>query len=382
MTAITHEAEAQRQHARYRIPLKCEIENRTLEVRDWSLGGAAVQGDVSGLKPKRIVKAKLVFPFDAFGMNLDVDAEVMRMDKEKGVAGLRFVNLSRQQANVLRFVIDAYVSGEVVTAGDIIEVSARHGEAQSRLTPEERIGMARRIGRFGGSLVRYTALGVCSLLLLGFLGLSLQDRLLTVRANSAVVTTDMVVLPAPYGGSVGFLSDQTQLKHGDPVAAIETVDGKSVFLNSPCDCVVHRRYASAGDYLTLGAPVVALRRADARPYIAAFVPFDRALQIMGGWRADVLLADGVRVKDAGLQFTPADDRREGAQLTKVIVNIDEELAGARLGQPARVTFEMPLLAGVEQHLPRSLLSLLGLEPGKKSDSQLASEPKPTSSPKL
>ena len=44
MRQIVHEAETQRQHARYKLPLKVFFKGKLYKVADWSVGGIGIVG--------------------------------------------------------------------------------------------------------------------------------------------------------------------------------------------------------------------------------------------------------------------------------------------------------------------------------------------------
>src|SRR5215210_6143831 len=48
---VVHEAEAQRQHARYRLPARVRVNGTTYTIHDWSVGGFSIADIDSDLKP-------------------------------------------------------------------------------------------------------------------------------------------------------------------------------------------------------------------------------------------------------------------------------------------------------------------------------------------
>src|SRR5688572_11685179 len=98
---ITHEAERERQHARYRIPISVGIHDRIYQVRDWSVGGFSVEGTPPKIQGK-IFHPVFVFRFDAMSVHLKLSAELI-WQNSKG-AGFRFQDLNSQQLSVLRYI--------------------------------------------------------------------------------------------------------------------------------------------------------------------------------------------------------------------------------------------------------------------------------------
>jgi mannuronan synthase len=359
MSQVAHEAEVQRQHTRYRIPLRCELGGTTFEVNDWSIGGLSLKDPPADLRIGHKEALKLSFPFSDYAIGISVDAEPRYIDGANKRAGLKFVNVTRRQADVLRFMIDAYLSGEVVEAKDLIEVSARRNEARARAVPEaEAPATVRgRVSRGMGRAVRFGAAGLGGLVLLGFIGTGLYERLFVVPAQSAIVTTDLLTVPAPLGGSVAFLAQTGSVKRGEPVAAVESLDGKSSILASPCDCDVQVRFASLGDFVTPGVPIISLRRQESKPYVAAFVPRDQIMRIYDSATARVVLTNGRQFTEKKMRVVPANEQSAHApgsnELVKVIIDLSDEADfRGMIGQPARVFFE----TGMNPSITKSLIS--------------------------
>jgi alginate biosynthesis protein Alg44 len=353
MSDISHEAEVQRQHTRYRIPMRCELRGTQYEVADWSIGGFGLASVSDELKAGRLEPVRISFPFGDYSLTMTMDTEVRYVDVAKGRAGFKFVNATRRQIDVLRFVIDAYLSGEVVDARDVIEVSARRNEAQARPVPaiEAPATLKGKVSQISGRVVRLGVAAAAGIVLTAFVGTSLYDRLLVVPARSAIVTTDLVTVPSPVGGSVAFLAQAETVKRGEPLAALETIDGKSNMVASPCDCLVQVRYAVMGDFVTAGMPMISLRRQDAKPYVAAFVPRDQIMRIYDGATARVVLTNGQQITDTQIRVVPANEQNASApgsnELIKVVVDLPAGTdAARRIGEPAKVFFE----AGLQKSL--------------------------------
>lgn len=338
--AISHEAEVQRQHVRMRVPIECTIGGQKVEVIDWSVAGLGVANADKSWAVGHILPVAITFPFSQFGLNIDTDAEVRHIDPRNRRAGLRFVNMTPRQTNMLRFVLDAVVSGELVDAGDVIEVAARHNQAQSRSRVHSDPKPAHPIGHGIKRGLQFAAAGVASAVLLGFVVGSVYDRLFVIPAKSAVITADLVTVPATVNGNVGFVADGKSVARGEPVAAIESSDGKVTLINSPCDCVVQNRVALAGDFVNAGSPLVSLRRKETKPYVAAFISQEDAIRIIDGATVTVVLANGRSIAPSNPRLIPASDGAVfGGEFMKIVLEMQDALDVAEIGQPARVYFE-------------------------------------------
>ena len=119
---LVHESEAQRQHARVRLPgqLELSVAGGTGVVRmplyDLSFGGAsflAGSGKVAQFKPGLTTAGQIVVSVDGIAITVPVTLQVISADAASGRVGVRFQNLGSKQVAALRQLINAYLAGEV-----------------------------------------------------------------------------------------------------------------------------------------------------------------------------------------------------------------------------------------------------------------------------
>src|SRR5918994_3212959 len=204
MTRITHEAEVQRQHPRYRLPVKCIHNGAQLAVVDISVGGLGLRTGSLDAKLGQVLDLTLAFPFSGYELTLPINAEVRYVASEHNRIGLRFVDVSPRQHSLLRFILDAYLAGEVVEAGDVLDVVSRRNEGKTREVPPrpQPQGIVANLAHRGRSAAGYIGIGAATLLLVGFIGTSLFDRFYLIPAQSAQITADLVSVPAPSNGQL------------------------------------------------------------------------------------------------------------------------------------------------------------------------------------
>lgn len=184
MTKITHEAEVQRHHPRYRIPVRCIMNGTQVSVVDVSVGGIGLRTGAIDVKPGRVLELTLIFPFSGYELSLPINAEVRYVAEEHSRVGLRFVDVSPRQHNLLRFILDSYLAGEVVDAGDILDVSSRRNEGKTREVPQRPRpqGILAHLSHHGRSAAGYIGIGAATMLLLGFIGMGLFERMYIIPA--------------------------------------------------------------------------------------------------------------------------------------------------------------------------------------------------------
>ena len=126
---IVHETEVHRQHVRLKIPIQVEIDGIRHQVDDWSVGGLAVESVLTSRKPDERFWVRLIFPFEEFELTMRREARMVYVDQGHGRFGCDFLAVSERHAEVLRYLVDAYLAGELVSAGDLLQARARGNTA-------------------------------------------------------------------------------------------------------------------------------------------------------------------------------------------------------------------------------------------------------------
>src|SRR3712207_216735 len=117
---IVHEAELHRQHGRPRIPMVVEIDGTRFGADDWSMGGFGVSGPITSRQPGERFPVRLIFPFEDFELTLRLDGQMVYVLPEIPRFGGRFLALSQGQAALFRYLVAAYLSGELVSGRDVL----------------------------------------------------------------------------------------------------------------------------------------------------------------------------------------------------------------------------------------------------------------------
>lgn len=284
-TQIVHEAEVHRQHVRLRIPIAIEIDGTRYVVDDWSMGGVGVASLITSRQPGERFPARLIFPLEDFEIALRLDCQMVYVEPDLPRFGCRFLALSQGQVSLFRYLVDAYLSGEIVSGGDVLAVAGRDNSAEGRsqnpafnpFLAEESTG--RRWRRYVGyALVLAIGVGLAA-----FVGMGVQDRLLTVATDTAVIEAPLYRLKAPTGGTLAAAVQPDAILHtGDPVARITPNGGQAVTVVSPCECSVHEWMVDPGQFAQEGDPVVVLVAVDRPLVVRAQVPWDKAKNLKVG----------------------------------------------------------------------------------------------------
>jgi len=346
--SITHEAASQRQHLRLRLPIAATIDGQDYPVGDWSVGGLRVSEFHHDVVVGQVFPVSLRFAFEGFDMTFDADAEVRHHDPLAGVIGLCFAEMTPQRLAILHYVIDAYLSGEVVSAGDVLQVVHRDNSARMRAAalPEQQRSRGQALLDAIKRNVGLALIACAGIALAIYIVANLYTRTFIVSGDGAIVSPQGQIVRAPGAGVlVGF-----QVRPGDLVepgavlATLERVDGRVTNLTSGCLCVVGERLAQLGENLAKAAPVISLAPLGGTTRATLVVRLKDIRKVEIGdpvainFFNDTTTAMG-RVERVDLPgFTdPTKLQRTGLQVPElagtVTVRFNREVPVARIGQP-------------------------------------------------
>jgi alginate biosynthesis protein Alg44 len=286
---IVHESEVHRQHVRLKIPIQVEIDGVRYQVDDWSVGGFGVESVMSSRQPGERFAIRLIFPFEEFEMIMRLDARMVYVDQDHGRFGCAFMGMTKEHAEIFRYLVDAYLAGEVVSAGDILQVRGRDNTAPARIQPVyepdlEEDSWAAKLRRYGA----FAGFGLAGLALIAAIFFGLKERYFTIAANSAVIEAPVVEIRAPVSGRlISALEPGERVFDGTLLGTIQGLDGTIVTLESPCDCLVLEQLALSGQHYQVGDDLVALVETDAPLMVRAQMPLEQAERLEVGDRAEI-----------------------------------------------------------------------------------------------
>jgi alginate biosynthesis protein Alg44 len=285
---VIHESEVHRQHLRLKIPIQVELDGVRYQVDDWSAGGFGVESVMTARQPGERFPVKLIFPFEDFDMTMRFDVRMVYCDQDHGRFGCAFLGLSQAQSQVFRYLVDAYLAGEVVSAGDLLQLRARDGAATARLE-----AAYARVTEPPPPwpLKRYAAwigFGIAGLGLLILAGLGIEERYVRGVTASAVVEAPVIRLRAPIAGRLTTtVTGGARVAPGTALGTLTGFDGTAVPLDSPCDCTVLEQSGLDGQAYPVGASLFALVDADRPLLIRARLPLPETEGLHAGDRVEI-----------------------------------------------------------------------------------------------
>ncbi|QXI40268.1 PilZ domain-containing protein [Pseudomonas xantholysinigenes] len=324
---IVHEAIDERQYVRTRMNARVRLSGSGREpfeadLQDISLGGIGLL-HTAPLTIGALYDASIQLRLNQ--VDLSIDGKVRIVSQRGQEVGAQFVDLDAQKRDILRYLISAYLSGEIADINGLFNVMQRenyikerkHKQAHAR-TPGE------RLKALAGTAL-YTAAGLAALGFVGYKGYLLFFR---IPALQATVATNAQVISMPDNGYVKYLlpAGATEVQAGQPLASISTqlatqlntpadikaladlapadmqaLLGRATFetvINSPCDCQVYYPSPPLDGFGYKAAPMMHLLPKDQGLFVRANVPFDK-------------LADVSRVRSVDLQVFGLDQHYSG-----------------------------------------------------------------------
>ncbi|WP_372768756.1 HlyD family efflux transporter periplasmic adaptor subunit [Pseudoalteromonas sp.] len=293
---VTHEAEHNRQHIRFRIPATLCINEHTFLTTDWSVSGLSIDEFPLHLGQESHISGHLIFNFGDYDFRVKVNVEKVRYDIESAHYAGRFSELSNQTVSLLHYLINAYLSGEVVTAGDLLAIAKQQQGVTKDLDKRlevERTGAEAFIfntKRFLGHVL-YSAIIIG---LLWFISFTIYNRAYVVESNKVDISYDEISLRSPSDGLFEFQlkPEQSKLKKGDIIATIKRVNGGVIAIESPCECDLSDVFSQTGVFVSQGEKLISLRPLDYKTSVTALIPLENVNKITTGDNAIVRFSDG------------------------------------------------------------------------------------------
>lgn len=305
---MVHESEAQRQHARIRIPGSLTLGGRSeglFRLNDLSAGGLSFIGPRERYAVGDRLEGELAFRMDGVSFSIPIRLQVANIDVPSQRIGCFFRELGPREIAILRQLITAHLAGEVVTVDDMLSTLSRDNFVRSRKAPavNERMGLFARARALLWTLLVFV-LGCAAF---GLAALKVYDLIFVTHAAAAKIAAPTYTVPMPRDGTFfSLVPADGVVRKGQPLGSLETgmldvlpngpgglhlsADELSQLLGtslkgtitSPCDCKVIKRYALDTQYANHNDPLFELLPTGAVPYVVARFHYDAIANLKPG----------------------------------------------------------------------------------------------------
>lgn len=352
------------------------IDDALYPLIDWSTGGIAIrsEGHLYRIGDRRLLELEI--DLDDYAVNLDLDGEVVNRTSDR--TGWRFVNPTDTQRQVLRALTQATTGGTAAAfprdRGGGRPAAAIAGAPRPR-------PRGRRRGRpnLVAALAAFPFNAVVILAVAGAIILAVNEGELPevdlagpagsvptatstpapaaapagpITAEHAAVAVERVALTAPLGGIVleWAMAPGGSIARGEPLVSLavgEADAARSEAVLSPCDCILARVLAVAGESVAEGGDLALLYESGVEAHVQALFapssapypgdPVTVTLTYTGEVRDGVVDRVGRRDEPGDFIGLPQSVFADNPADVFAVVRTDPGLPPALAGDPAEVT---------------------------------------------
>lgn len=386
---VVHESETQRQFVRARLPATLELRDAgTYRVRDLSVGGLAFHHEDAGFRRGDKLSGTLSVDFESIAISIPVAFVVGRVGDDT-CAG-EFDDLDPEALASLRHLISAYLSGEIIGAGDVVHTLNRENFTSARGGGKGGPGGMGRTAR-ARAYIGTAASFVIGVFALSYVASNLYDLLFVTSSSVAEVEGASYSITMPREGTFrSLVAEGKMVEKGAPLGTFETpmleiVRNEALAANlspdrvkellentvrgtvtSPCNCRVQRQFTGDGQFVAKGQPVFRLVDMDEEPVVIARFGYKRMGELQPGRSVRVSVSGTDRNLNG--QITRVSHARGAASsgaILEVEIKTEQPLSPELISRPAQVTMMTP------SFMPR--LDALGPDPLPKNLAMASSE---------
>lgn len=371
---VVHESEAQRQHARVKIPARLRYLTRHREraearTLDLSAGGFSFTSERQTVQVGDYYKGRLQFQLDSIDLNIDIEFQVRSVDANSGRVGCQFHNLKPREIATLRYLISAHLSGELVSVGDLLSTLQRENFTKARRNGGAGSGMG-VLGRL--KAVSFSlAIFLVGLAAFGYIFKSIYGLYFVTHAQSALVDVPSLQVTMPREGTVqSLVGPDGVMEKGAPIASfsatmlemlkghltdeqltpanIEELFGKQMkgTLTSPCNCKVARQLVADGQFAGKGEVIFELVPQDTQATVMASFPYRNLAQARPGTQVTFWLAGEDEPRSGKIVSSSLHQGGLSADI-RAQIQPDQPLPSSYAGQPVELIIDRgPSLAWV------------------------------------
>lgn len=370
---VVHESEAQRQHARVKLPGRLRYSNsqrERVDVRllDVSAGGFSFASERTAHKVGDFHRGQLQFQLESMVLGLDMEFQVNSVNPEQGRVGCQFHSLGPRETAALRHLISAHLAGELVNVGEVLHILQRENFTKAR-----KAGAGSGMGWFGRlrAVSFSAAIFLVGLAAFGYIGKSIYGLYFVTHAQSAQVSLPALQVTMPREGSVQSLVQPDGIvEKGAPIATfttsmLEMLKGhlgeeqlepsqiEKLFaremqgtLTSPCNCKVARQLVADGQFAGKGEVIFELVPQDTQATVMASFPYRNLAQARPGTQVTFWLAGEDEPRSGKIVSSSLHQGGLSADI-RAQIQPDQPLPSSYAGQPVELIIDRgPSLAWV------------------------------------
>ena len=260
---IVHESELTRQHARYKIPAKIEIEGKLYKLYDWSVSGCSIL-DLPEKYFKKFITGEIIFVFDDFETRVkDIKLEIITKKNVEGMVayGARFTDITPQQISILNEIITAFLSGDIITEDDII-----HAVNKTQTYPKKIEPRIDKKKAWGILAIIYLTIFILVL----FLAYLFYRHTFIVESVNGYIDANLTVIRSPSPSYIKFAKDikaGEDINRSQIIALSYLISGGIKTINSPVRGKILHLNMFDNDFRNVGEPIMTIIPKNSSIYI-------------------------------------------------------------------------------------------------------------------
>ncbi len=205
---------SKRKHYRIQAPIRVEIQGRSFETIDWSVGGFRIK-DYPGEAPESPFEVTLSIPFQGYWVNARARVQVVRHDAEQKQLAAQFLDLEERTRNLLDYFARGLLSGELSSVeGAIqrIDTPVTPTTVEVERDPRE-LSWSFHVRRWS----RYLAYLAVGFVLTWYVGSTLYSRVWRLEVSTATVAAPTESILSPTGGWIEelYVAEGDQVRKGE-----------------------------------------------------------------------------------------------------------------------------------------------------------------------
>jgi alginate biosynthesis protein Alg44 len=318
------------EHPVLQIPFTVLMDGRSYD----GVGLSLVSAFASGLAARQLEGkrrlATLRFAFDGFKIDLPIEVRVTSISSETGLLALRFTQPTGPHLPQLRYLLNAYVAGELVEMSGLLAATREPGN-RSHANPRSGVAPRKLLRTF----VNICLMLAATALLAAIATRVIHERFFVVRADGfSTVGAEGLAMRAISSGQIDFID--IDAKKGEPLFNIRSTSGGVFTVTMPCDCRVIPGNVPVGSTVLAGDAILQVASRDAKPVVRTILNPDALHLLSAGATAEIRLSDG------RLVFAGFDDAHFAATAVsssggrEVTLIPDAGLSNSDLGKPVSV----------------------------------------------
>jgi len=325
---------ARAEHPMLDIPFVMGIDGRQYKGVRLSL----VMAEIAGLMDPGLEGAtrmmRLQFPFQGFSVTLELMGLIERIDADKGLATVAFVEPGADHLPQMRHVMNSYIAGDLVGLGGVIRVAATVPSPAARAA---KAGAMRGVSV--GQVLRSAGMVAATVVLVGAVGSLIYGRVFTSPVDApGRVVQDGTRLDAIAAGQIDYINLTAAV--GEVAFTIRTTGGELLSIAMPCACEADLLGGDVGATVQAGEPVMVVHAPGAPIVVSTQMASDDLLKLAFADHVSVRFADGTEIQaSVDTQALPS---ASGDALAEVRLTPEAPLPAARLGEMGELTLVRPL----------------------------------------